>query len=550
MSQDTATKSNKLVYAIAFLGLILFGSLIFAYSPEESQGLSSESITAEIGHFHEILRDHVVANVEKVLFFDILGPWNADKPEDQRIAVPFIVFWLVLAGVFFTLRLGFINFRLFGHAIAVVRGKYSSKEDPGEVTHFQALTAAVSATVGLGNIAGVAVAVVAGGPGAVIWMAIAGLLGMSTKFAEVTLGQKYRRFHKSGKVSGGAFYYLQEGLKELGGGNPKSALAIIGKILAILFAALCILGSLGGGNMFQSNQTVAMINSSIPSANTHLVSFVIAVMVGIVLIGGIKRIAHVAEAIVPLMAFIYITAALVVIGVNISALPEAIVTMFKSAFTWQAAGGGMMGALIMGFRRAAFSNEAGLGSAPIAHAAAKTKEPVREGTVALLEPFIDTVVICFITGILITVTGVYQEGGSNGVLLTSQAFGTVIDWFPMILTLAVVLFAFSTMITWSYYGERSWRYLFGNKSITVYHIIFCLLVFLGGALNSMDNFKESFDTIVNFSDMMLLSMSLPNLIGLYLLSSVVKRELNDYRKKLKNGKFKEHEAELKEMVSE
>lgn len=490
--------------------LAILGFIFFNFSTSASAAADSVIIVYASKGIETI-----VNSLSNILFYKIYG-------------FPFLVLWLVAGGVFFTVRLGFINFRLFGHAIRVVRGKYSSGDEPGEVSHFQALVAAVSATVGLGNIAGVAIAVSIGGPGAVVWMAFAGLLGMSTKFAEVTLGQFYRKIDKDGKVSGGAFYYLRDGLRDLN-------LAGFGKVLAVLFAILCILGSLGGGNMFQSNQTVSiMVNSfSFFSNLDWVIALVLAVAVGTVLIGGIKRIALVAEAVVPLMALIYVGAALIVLAVNAENVPSAFVYMFTDAFTGDAIGGGILGAIIAGFKRAAFSNEAGLGSAPIAHSAARTNEPVREGCVALLEPFIDTVVICFITGIVITVTGVYDnyEEGVSGVLLTSKAFSTVIEWFPMILSLAVALFAYSTMITWSYYGERCWQFLFGKKSISIFHIIFCTATFIGGVL------KDQIMLIVTFSDLMLLSMAIPNLIGLYILSGKVKKELDIYVQKLRDGQF-------------
>jgi AGCS family alanine or glycine:cation symporter len=455
----------------------------------------------------------VVSGMATVLFFEIAG-------------FPILVLWLVAGGLFFTLRLGFINIKMFRHAIDVVRGKYSSDKDPGEVTHLQALTAAVSATVGLGNIAGVAVAVSVGGPGAVIWMMIAGFFGMSAKFAEVTLGLKYRKIDENGKVSGGAFHYLTEGLAE-------KNLPTLGKILAVVFAIFCIGGSLGGGNMFQSSQTVSIMTDtfSVFSDADWAISLVLAVSVGVVLIGGIKRIASVAEKIVPFMAIIYITASLVVIVANADKIGAAVSFMFQDAFSGIAVGGGILGVIINGFKRAAFSNEAGLGSAPIAHSAAKTNEPVRGGVVALLEPFLDTMVICFITGLVITISGVYDQDAGNGVLLTSAAFSTVIDWFPNILAIAVTLFAFSTMITWSYYGERAWGYLFGYKYLSVFHIIFCFFVFLGGVLDNIS-------LVVDFSDLLLLSMAIPNIIGLYILSGDVKKELKEYTKKLKEGKFK------------
>jgi AGCS family alanine or glycine:cation symporter len=310
-------------------------------------------------------------------------------------------------------------------------------------------------------------------------------------------------------------------------------LPTLGKILAVVFAIFCIGGSLGGGNMFQSSQTVSIMTDtfSVFSDADWAISLVLAVSVGVVLIGGIKRIASVAEKIVPFMAIIYITASLVVIVANADKIGAAVSFMFQDAFSGIAVGGGILGVIINGFKRAAFSNEAGLGSAPIAHSAAKTNEPVRGGVVALLEPFLDTMVICFITGLVITISGVYDQDAGNGVLLTSAAFSTVIDWFPNILAIAVTLFAFSTMITWSYYGERAWGYLFGYKYLSVFHIIFCFFVFLGGVLDNIS-------LVVDFSDLLLLSMAIPNIIGLYILSGDVKKELKEYTKKLKEGKFK------------
>jgi AGCS family alanine or glycine:cation symporter len=489
---------------------------ILAFASPPPLEYQEPDLSSVILHQLVLMMEQLVTFLDSLLFYKVGG-------------FPLLVLWLVIGGTFFTIRLGFINIRLFKHAIDIVRGKYSTGNEPGEVTHFQALVAAVSATVGLGNIAGVAIAVSIGGPGAVVWMAFAGLLGMSSKFAEVTLGQKYRRIDENGKVSGGAFYYLQDGLAEMN--LPK-----LGKTLAIIFAIFCIGGSIGGGNLFQSNQTVSILTNSFSGLGSldWIIALILAVSVGTVLIGGIKRIAVVAEAIVPLMALIYISAALVVLVANADKVPAAFAFMFKDAFSGVALGGGLIGALIAGFKRATFSNEAGLGSAPIAHAAAKTDEPVREGCVALLEPFIDTVVICFITGLVITVTGVYegnQSGEISGVLLTSQAFETVISWFPKILAIAVVLFAYSTMITWSYYGEKAWGYLFGYKTIVVYHTLFCFVVFLGGVLDDIA-------LVVNFSDILLLSMAIPNLIGLYIMHNKIKGALDDYMDKLKGGKFK------------
>jgi len=441
--------------------------------------------------------------------------------------IPLVVLWLIVGGIFFTFRLNFVNLRMFRHGIDVVSGKYSKDSDPGQISHFQALSAAVSATVGLGNIAGVAFAVAIGGPGAVIWMMIAGFMGMSLKFAEVTLGQKYRTIDEDGKVQGGAFNYLERGLKELN-------LRRLGKFLAIIFAVACLGGAFGAGNLFQSNQSVKMLSSTFGASEQikFIVSMMLAVCIGIVLFGGIRRIANVASKIVPFMAIIYITAAIVVLVSNYALIPDAVIAMFKGAFTDDAFKGGLIGAIIAGFQRAAFSNEAGLGSAPIAHSAAKTTEPVREGCVALLEPFIDTIVICFMTGLIITVTGVYANPGENidGVLLTSMAFATVIDWFPYVLTLCIVLFAFSTMITWSYYGEIAWQYLFGKKLISLYHLIFVAIVFAGGVVKDAG-------LILGLSDMLLFTMAIPNIIGLYLLSNKISADLKSYQHKLASGKF-------------
>jgi AGCS family alanine or glycine:cation symporter len=499
---------------------------------EEAKNISDE---LAVVHIFQTGFESVVSVMETVLFFELF-PETLGYPElDENCEVnqrgfPFVVFWLILGGVYFTLRLFFVNIRLFGHGLAVVTNKYLCKDDVGQVTPFQSLAAAVSGTVGLGNIAGVAVAITMGGPGAIFWMMVAGFLGMSTKFAEVTLGHKYRRVGEDGSISGGAFYYLRDGLKELG-------MAGIGKALALLFAILCLCGAFGGGNMFQANQMVAALTNTFDLSDLDwVIALVMAVAVGIVLIGGVKRIASVAEAIVPLMAMIYIGAATVVLVVNADKVPGALALMFDAAFSLESAAGGIFGAMIMGFRRAAFSNEAGVGSAPIVMAATKCNEPVQVGSVAILEPFIDTMIICFMTGLVITVTGVYQEGSADGVVLTSQSFATVIDWFPIVLSVAVSLFAFSTMLTWSYYGERAWSYLFKGHKIRLYHVLFCVAVFFGGAMQ--DDANRGFDLIVNFSDLSLLAMSIPNLIGLYLLTNVLKREMKDYRERLKKGEVK------------
>jgi len=454
--------------------------------------------------------------------------------------IPLVVAWLVVGAIFFTLRMGFINFRGFKHAIDVVRGKYDNPDAEGEVSHFQALSSALSATVGLGNIAGVAIAVSLGGPGAIFWMIIAGFLGMSSKFTECTLGQKYRETRPDGRVMGGAMYYLSDGLKEKGMGK-------LGAVLAVLFAVLCIGGSFGGGNAFQVNQSLNALQEVIPWLEDYrwVYGLIMTALVGVVIIGGLKRIASTAEKIVPVMCGIYVAACLYIMGSMFSEVPAAVGTIISGAFSPEAGFGGFIGVLVQGFRRAAFSNEAGVGSAAIAHSAAKTEYPVREGIVALLEPLIDTIIVCSMTGIVIVLTGAYQAEvagvatdfapyleNSNGAGLTSQAFGSVVSWFPYVLSGAVVLFAFSTMISWSYYGERCWAYLFGDNSSNIYRILFLLMTFLGSVLTSTN--------ILDMSDLMILGMAFPNILGLYILSGDVRADLDSYWNKHKKGEFREH----------
>lgn len=501
--------------------IILFFAVVFFAYDSAFAGLAIQEFLKPIEEGFTELVNWLFANT---LFYEIKLYTDASG---KVIGFPIIVLWMFTAAVFFTFKMGFINFKLFKHAIQVVLGKFDSDEDvPGEVTHFQALSAAISATVGLGNIAGVAVAVSAGGPGAVIWMVIAGFFGMTLKFSEITLGLKYREIDEKGKVLGGAFRYLEYGLKELN-------YAKLGRIMAIIFAVCCIFGAFGAGSMFQANQSTAIIIDTFDLKEKQwawIISSITTVLVAVILIGGIKRIAHVAEAIVPFMAALYIISAFIIIGVNIEFLPEAVKTMFKEAFNFSAVGGGALGALVQGFRRATFSNEAGLGSAPTAHAAAKTNEPIREGCVGLLGPFIDTVVICFITGIMITITGVYKTTDLNGVELTSAAFGTVSPWFPILLTLCISLFAFSTMITWSYYGEKAWQYLFGRKAIKLYIIIYCFLIFFGGMID--------FGIVLQFTDLLVFAMAVPNIICLYMMRNIIKNDLQDYVRRLKAGEFK------------
>lgn len=472
-------------------------------------------------------------------------------PFSETFRIPWVLIVLIGGAVYFTIYFKLINITGFATAIRVIRGKYEDIEkhgadtlygDPtpnegvnlpetirddsadGEVSHFQALTAALSATVGLGNIAGVAVALSIGGPGATFWMIVAGLLGMASKFAECTLGVKYRDVGADGTVYGGPMYYLTKGLKEKGVGG-------LGKVLAVLFSIFVIGGSFGGGNMFQANQAAAQFVKlfDIQDANGGLYfGIAMAVLVAIVIIGGIKRIASVTEKVVPFMAGIYVLAALIIVGANFTLIDDAFGLIFEGAFSGLGIAGGLIGVMIQGIRRGAFSNEAGVGSAAIAHSAVKTKYPASEGIVALLEPFIDTVIICTMTALVIIITNfdgsVMQYGVpiKEGVENTAIAFDSVIPHFSIILTIAVILFAFSTMISWSYYGMQGWIYLFGRGKITelVYKLFFLLAVVVGASI--------SLGAVINFSDAMIFAMVVPNIIGVILLTPVVRKELKRY----------------------
>jgi AGCS family alanine or glycine:cation symporter len=459
---------------------------------------------------------------------------------------PWIVMWLVIGASVFTIYFAFVQFRFFGHAIELVKGDYSDPNDAGEVSHFQALATALSGTVGLGNIAGVAVAVGIGGPGATFWMILAGLLGMASKFTECTLGVKYRNEYPDGSVSGGPMYYISKGFDELG--LPG------GKILAVLFSIFCILGALGGGNMFQANQAHAQITQITGDFPGWITGLIFAIVVFAVIVGGIKSIAKVTEKIVPFMGVLYVGAALIVLIVNYDQIGWAFGQIFAGAFTGLGVAGGLVGALIQGFKRAAFSNEAGVGSAAIAHSAVKTKEPITEGFVSLLEPLIDTVVICTMTALVITIsgqllwdetTGMYllndagtaiaTVGDTSGVALTSAAFGSAISWFPFVLAIAVILFAFSTMISWSYYGLKAWTYLFGEGKTTelVFKIIFCIFIVIGAA--------ASLGPVIDFSDAAIFAMAVVNIFCLYFLMKVVRAELVSYSGRLKSGEIKKYQ---------
>ncbi len=470
-------------------------------------------------------------------------------PFSEEFQIPWVLIVLVGGALYFTIYFKLINFTGFWTAIKVVQGKYEDIEKHGvdhlygdtaeehdlpdtirdesahgEVSHFQALTAALSATVGLGNIAGVAVALSIGGPGATFWMILAGLLGMASKFAECTLGVKYRDVGEDGTVYGGPMYYLTKGLKEK---NAKG----LGKVLAVLFAIFVIGGSFGGGNMFQANQAAAqfvdLFNLENDNAGLYF-GIIMAVLVAIVIIGGIKRIASVTEKIVPFMAGVYVLAALIILGANFSSIDDAFGLIFEGAFSGLGIAGGLIGVMIQGIRRGAFSNEAGVGSAAIAHSAVRTKYPASEGIVALLEPFVDTVVICTMTALVIIITnyeaGFLQYGTeiTEGVEITATAFDTVIPHFSIVLTIAVILFAFSTMISWSYYGMQGWMYLFGKSKTSdlAYKILFLFFVVVGASI--------SLGSVIDFSDAMIFAMVVPNIIGVILLTPVVRKELKKY----------------------
>ena len=528
--------------------------------------------------------EYVVAPIEKVLFYDFhsgprRGPemdadgqavvhpgWLVTSSYPDGISVPFVVVWLLFGATFLTLRMGFINFRAFRHAIDLTRGVYDDPDEPGEVSHFQALSAALSATVGLGNIAGVAIAIGTGGPGATLWIIMIGLLGMTAKFAECTLGQLFRVSDADGHVLGGPMRYLKTGLGEIG-------LGPLGTGVSVIFMVLCIGASFGGGNAFQVGQSLEAIRGEISILQDHpyLYGVGMAIAVGAVIVGGIRSIGAVAGRIVPLMCIAYVIAAIYILIVNASAIPAAINQIITEAFSPQAAYGGFLGVVIIGVQRAVFSNEAGVGSAAIAHSAARTDEPVSEGIVALLEPFIDTVVVCTITALVLVVSGAYSteafaarqspqtvvgaiEGVADvgevsdrrladakrslqedidsrrGAALTLVAFRSCGHiWFGYILFAAVILFAFSTCISWSYYGERCWVELFGERFSLAYKLLFLVFTVLGSIVTR--------GNILAFSDLMILGMSFPNLLGVFLLSGLVKRKLDEYWGKYKSGQL-------------
>jgi AGCS family alanine or glycine:cation symporter len=472
--------------------------------------------------------ESITSALASVLFFDLGFGYI------EGVSLPFLVVWLFVGAIFFTLKMNFVNLRFFRHAIHILMGRYANSHNKGLITPFQSLTTALSATVGLGNIAGVAVAIMIGGAGATFWMIVAGFLNMSLKFTEVTLSLQHRKFLPDGTVMGGGMRYLSEGLKEKG-------FARLGKVLAVMFAIFMIGGAIGGGNLFQVSQSLGAVKGEIGFFESYpwVYGVILAMLVAFVIIGGVTSIAKTTEKIVPLMVVIYLGASIYILIVNYALIPSAIHTIITEAFAPTAVAGGIVGVMIQGFKRASFSSEAGIGSAPIAHAPAKVKYPIQQGLVALYEPFIDTVVICTITALVIVTTGVYSGGtpelnaiieARQGAALTSEAYAMTISWFPTILAISVTLFAFSTMISWSYYGERAWTYLFGSNSSIIFKVIFLIAIILSTLV-------ENLGTLINLTDMLFLAMALPNLIGLYLLRDNVKHALQEYTQKLKRGEI-------------
>ncbi|MHA7292595.1 alanine/glycine:cation symporter family protein [Arthrobacter sp. HLT1-21] len=504
-----------------------------------NQALPITSVADEVGWLAAVedAIDTVFAPATEVFSSIIFFPVTIGD-----FSFPILVAWLIIAGLVFTVYFGFVQFRGLKVSYEVIRGRYSTKDDPGEVPHFQALTSALSGTVGLGNIAGVGAAMALGGPGATFWMILAGLIGMATKFAECTLGVKYREVHADGTVSGGPFKYLPIAFAKFG--------KLPAKILTGIFAVAILVFGIAGGNMFQANQTFAQVqevtggeDGLLGSAGAALIfGLVLAGLVAAVILGGIKSIGATTSRLVPAMAFIYVAACLTVIIVNIEQVPAAIGAIIDGAFNPQGFVGGVLGVMIVGFQRASFSNEAGVGSAAIAHSAVKTRRPVSEGFVALFEPLIDTVLICTMTALAIVIAGTpslqagidqVQGGGDapDGVILTSDAFATVIPWFPIVLAIAVALFAYSTLITWSYYGLKAWEFLFGRGKTAevVYKIVFLFFTVVGCVL--------SFGQVIKFADAALFLCAFINLLGVYMLLPVIKREMREYLADRKSGKL-------------
>ncbi|MEM6459544.1 MAG: alanine/glycine:cation symporter family protein [Planctomycetota bacterium] len=511
-------------------------------SPDPALTVPAEDAGRSLGEWFDSLLDPINSVIIETLFFDVsFGAFGEAE-------LPFLVVWLGFGAVFYTVYHGFINVRGMRHALQIVRGKWAGAGDTGDIPPFRALTSALSATVGLGNIAGVAIAMVTGGPGALFWMMVLGLFGMTSKFHETTLAQMFRVKNADGTMSGGPMFFLDRGLKQVHPG-----LAPVGKVLAVVFAMFLMGAALGGGNMFQANQSFeaffdqfvqpfvaedAVAEAKVGGSIGY--GLVMAAMVAVVVIGGIGRIGAATSIIVPVMATVYVAACGFIIVNNAERLPDLIGLIFREAWTSEAGLGGVLGVMMIGFQRAAFSSEAGIGSSAVAHSAAKVDEPVREGFVASLEPFIDTIVICFMTGMVVLITGAYQdvEPGAAGAAVTLAAFESrpVMETlqFPKILTVSIMLFAFSTMISWCYYGERAWGYLFGIRSVLGFRLVFVVCVFVGSV--------ASLGSVIDSADAMLLSCGLPNILGGIILAPLVKRRLKTYWKRYKSGDMKPGEV--------
>lgn len=478
----------------------------------------AESDSANLAHEIDAAFAPVSNAVNSVIFYSI---------DFFGVSLPLVVVWLIVAALVFTVSLRFINLTGFGHALALVSGRrtqHLTKGD-GEISHFQALSSALSGTVGLGNIASVPVAIAIGGPGAVFWMIVAGFLGMSSKFAECALAVKYRRVQPDGRTIGGPMFYIEDVFKRRG-------MKTLGKAAAIFFAVMAMGGSI---SLFQVNQSYAQFSSvtGISGSNAEIAyGIILCSLVAFVVLGGIKRIGFVSGILVPFMGILYLGAGLVIIALNIDALPKAIATIFNSAFGLDAAGGGLVGALINGVKRATYSNEAGIGSSAIAHSAVRTSEPLTEGFVASLEPFIDTLVICTITALVVIVTGAYEpylfHPPERGIEITSAAYASAFSWFPIILLIASMLFAFTTLVSWAFYGAQAAAYVFGpsRKVDVAFKLSLCALLSLGATL--------SLSNIINFIDAMLFGMCIPNIIALYLLLPELKRDIAVYNRKYRS----------------
>jgi AGCS family alanine or glycine:cation symporter len=527
--QQASMRAFKYLFCF-LLGLSLVDcQMLLAQESPASPSHGTGSLPGWIESVDGFFENYLVKPLDAVLFFDFgTKLWLG-------VSIPFVVVWLLFAGIFLTIRMGFINVRLFRHSIDLIRGRYDRKEDRGDVSHFQALASALSGTVGLGNIAGVSIAIGTGGPGATFWLIFFGLIGMTTKFAECALAVMYRTTDEKGNILGGPMVYLRKGLEAKGLGG-------LGKVLAFAFAILCIGGSFGGGNSYQVAQSLNAFQAEpafeFLKTAPWIYGLLMVLAVGVVIIGGIKSIGNFAGIVVPFMCGAYLIMCLTIIGANYQRIPTAALEIVQGAFAPSALYGGFFGVLVIGAKRACFSNEAGAGSAAIAHSAAKTQEPVSEGIVALLEPFIDTVVVCTLTGLMIVITGIYKlpevqqmAAANQGSMITLQAVtqNPSLAWFKYVLYVAIFFFAYSTCVSWSYYGERCFVWLFGQKSSLIYKFLFLGFTLLGSIVKPVN--------ILEFSDMMILTMAIPNLLGVFILSNEIYKQLQIYIGKLKSGEI-------------